>query len=140
MLKRNVNSVYLSGPMTGYDFYNFPAFHDAAKDLRRRYKRLSVHSPAEMDELDGVVAPQHTKLEYTPRYIQFLRRDISIIANGGVDALVMLDGWAQSRGAVAEVTVALLLEVPVYTYPELEPIREDFLRAVCAQALTGTRE
>lgn len=121
MLSKTIHSVYISGPMTGYEYLNFPAFRDAAVDLRKRYKGrgLVVYSPAEMDVDDGIRPAKHNAFAYTPEYIKLLARDIRLIASGEVDAIVCLRGYENSRGACAEVTVARLLEIPVFRYPEL---------------------
>ncbi len=114
-----VASVYISGPMTGIDEYNFPAFRAAAEDLRAR--GFEVHSPVEMDEETGFVAPAGpTKLEYTPRYYQFLQRDMQLIGSGAVDAGVFLDGWVASRGSRAEYRWLTDLALPTLRYPTLQ--------------------
>lgn len=124
MLNRNIKSVYISGPMTGYDYYNFPAFHEAADMLRRRFVRrgLVVYSPAEMDVDDGVIPPRKTEFRYTKQYLRFLMRDLHLLSSGLIDAIVVLPGWDESRGACAEVVVARLLEIPVFRYPDLQEI------------------
>lgn len=137
VLNRNIKSVYLSGPMTGYDYYNFPAFDSAAVNLRHRYRGrgLTVFSPAEMDIDDGVVPPAKTEMRYTKKYLRFLTRDLNLISSGTVDALVMLPEWTASRGAVSEVTVALLLELPVYAYQTMEEIPRQHLKDICRSVL-----
>lgn len=113
-----VENVYISGPMTGYDEYNFPAFREAAAALRER--GLTVYSPHEMDEDEGLIAPTKTKLEYTPTYFKFLARDMHLIGSGVIDAGVFLDGWTASRGARAEYRWLTDLALPTLRYPSLE--------------------
>lgn len=114
----NVQAVYISGPMTGYDEYNFPAFREAAETLRAH--GLKVFSPHEMDEEEGMVAPEKTKMEYTPRYFKFLARDMELLASGYVDAGVFLPNWQQSRGAKCEYRWLRDLALPTLSYPSLE--------------------
>ena len=83
---------YLSGPMTGYDDYNFPAFHEASKKLRAM--GYSVFNPAE--SFDG-----RTDLEWTT----YLAEDFKAIAESA--AVVLLEGWEQGVGAIMEVLVAV---------------------------------
>ena len=72
--------VYLSGPMTGIEDMNVPAFNDAARLLCKRGIRVFVPTV----HPDG----------WGPA----LARDLTTILTGGIDALVMLDGWHRSRG------------------------------------------
>lgn len=84
--------VYLSGPMTGIDDWNFPAFNQAADELHSI--GCEVTNPAD----DG------DKLTWNEN----LTRDVADILASNYDALVLLPGWAESKGALLEVTTALL--------------------------------
>ena len=91
--------IYISGPMTGHDDHNFPAFHAAAK--RFRQTGWEVANPAE--NFDG-----RTDL---PREA-YLRADMVMLAQ--CDAIAMLPGWEDSRGATLEYTVARELGCVVF--------------------------
>jgi hypothetical protein len=120
--------VYLGGPMTGIPQFNFPAFDAAATDLRER--GFDVLSPAELDDPvtlaaalaspDGAPGSGSTNGE---TWGDFLARDVKLIADGDLDAVVVLPGWERSRGARLETFVACALDgKPVLRYPDLEPI------------------
>jgi hypothetical protein len=94
-------TVYLAGPMSGIDGYNFNEFHSAAASLREH--GIVVISPAET--AGGV--------KHLPREMYF-RYDFSVI--NVVDAVVVLPVWELSRGATAEVVHATEISVPVYEY------------------------
>ncbi|MEM8737243.1 MAG: DUF4406 domain-containing protein [Planctomycetota bacterium] len=96
-----MSRVYLSGPMTGLPGHNFPAFHAAAADLRRRGD--VVLNPAE--NFGG--------LESLPR-AEYMRLDLQHVLHA--DELLVLDGWEASRGAALEVAVAHELGLPVHEY------------------------
>ena len=109
--------LYAAGPMSGYEDYNAPAFRGVALWLRQL--GFDVLSPVEMDEEQGF---DHGKLngkpdehEYDAEYFDFLRRDILRIITDGVTAIVVLEGWEDSRGAAAEVELARQLGYPVYS-------------------------
>ena len=91
--------IYLAGPMTGLPDHNFPAFNDAA--ARFRADGWEVANPAE--NFGG-----RTDL---PRS-SYMRADIAILA--GCDAVAMLPGWEQSRGARLEHHIAVALSFTVY--------------------------
>lgn len=90
--------VYLSGPMTGREDYNYPAFHEAARKLRKQ--GFIVSNPAE--NLGGYQGlPKHT----------YMRRDLNHVMEA--DAVAVLEGWQESDGAVMEVVVANQLNKPI---------------------------
>ena len=83
--------IYISGPMTGIEDHNFPAFHAAA--ARFRAAGWEVSNPAE--NFDG-----RTDL---PRAV-YLRCDIGMLSK--CDAIALLPGWEKSRGATLEAILA----------------------------------
>jgi len=83
--------IYLSGPMTGHDDHNFPAFHAVAQ--RFRQAGWEVANPAE--NFGG-----RTDL---PREM-YLRADMTMLAQ--CDAIALLPGWEHSRGATLEAVLA----------------------------------
>ena len=100
----DLGRVFLSGPMTGIEDFNFPAFNEAAATLRSRGHE--VWNPA---EIDGGKADQ-------PR-AYYLRKDI--IALCDCDSLVLLPGWKDSDGAVLEKEIADQLGLGVFYYPNI---------------------
>ena len=93
--------VYLGGPMAGIAEHNFPVFHKAARWLRGQ--GYEVFNPAE--NKDGDVDQ--------PRSF-YMRIDIPAVMAS--DAIVLLPGWQESRGANLEVWIALDLDLPIYKY------------------------
>lgn len=116
MTLKKGSRVYLAGPMRGIAEFNFPAFHEAAADLRAR--GLEVWSPAEADEeLDGF----DPATDEPRSFVHYMRRDLPAVMDS--DALVALPGWQSSTGARLEVHVADECGIPVLRYPDLEPAR-----------------
>lgn len=83
--------IYISGPMTGHENHNFPAFHAAADRFRKA--GWDVANPAE--NFDG-----RTDL---PREV-YLRADMLMLAQ--CEAIALLPGWEHSRGATLEAVLA----------------------------------
>jgi hypothetical protein len=121
--------VYLAGPMTGRPQFNFPAFDAAAEVLRTEFAH-EVISPAEMDDPatraaamaspDGAPGSGSTDGE---TWGDFLARDLKLIADGGIEAVYVLDGWETSRGARLETFVAsAMLNLPIYRFEDHEPV------------------
>lgn len=100
---------YISGPMSGYPDSNFPAFAEAAKDLRAL--GYTVISPHELGE------------EKT--WQDCMRKDL--IALMSCHYIILLPGWATSKGAFLELHNAILLGMPVYTWNGVELERQSKL-------------
>lgn len=97
-----MRALYISGPMSGIDGHNFPAF-DAAAVLLRRAGHVVIN-PADRGIVHGWA------------WEDYLRHDLrDLLACEGV---AVLPGWANSRGASLEVHVARALSVPVKTVEE----------------------
>lgn len=111
-------SVYIAGPMRGYERFNFDAFAAAANYLRSI--GLEVFSPHEGDLAIGF-DPNKTLIENKFNFEDAVRRDVEMIikANG----VVFLPGWQKSTGAQAEKAIARWLGKTCYTYPDLAVIK-----------------
>lgn len=111
--------IYVAGPMRGIPEFNFPAFHAAADKLRAQGH--SVFNPAERDNEkhgtdiskgnatgdEALATKQHG---FNLR--EALGADLAFIC-AEADAIALLPGWENSKGAKAEhaTAVALGLEV-----------------------------
>ena len=91
---------YISGPMSGIEDLNQPAFTMAGEYLRRR----EHHVITPFDSPTAVHIPD--------TYRKQMKRDLVAIC-GKADALYMLDGWEHSPGARAEHAVAVALQLPI---------------------------
>lgn len=89
--------LYLSGAMSGIEDHNFPAFRAAAEKLRAA--GYEVEDPSEKGIVEGWTWEQY--LRWDLRQLTFC------------DALAMLPGWLDSRGANLEAHVAKALGMPV---------------------------
>jgi hypothetical protein len=80
--------LYIAGPMSGYEDYNYPAFNEAQAKLERA--GFEVLNPAR----------QGYGLEYAD-YLALALADVF-----ACDAIALLPGWERSPGAAAEVALA----------------------------------
>lgn len=91
--------LYIAGPMTGIPLYNFPAFDQAAKDLRAA--GYDVVNPAEMDRASGFDPVADPSLVCTPEMRRaFLSKDKAALKD--CDGVALLDGWDASSGVAEE--------------------------------------
>lgn len=89
--------IYVAGPMTGIPELNFPAFHAAAAALRAEGHH--VENPAEINA------------DPAAQWLDCMRMDIARLVT--CDAVYMLPGWQNSRGALVEHTLATGLGLQV---------------------------
>jgi hypothetical protein len=96
--------VYISGPMTGYPEFNYPAFRAA----EARLSSLG-HEP-----LNPARHPEQAS------WADYLRLDlVDVLA---ADAVAVLPGWECSRGARLEVHVAHALGMTVLPVERFEEV------------------
>lgn len=118
-----VKKIYIAGPMTGYEEFNFRAF-DTWRDY---YKKLGwqVFSPADHDrtllgksdnwmpdEKDSKGPWKSWAMENAPSLRVMLGADLEWISQQA-DAILMLKGWENSRGANAEWALAKALDLEI---------------------------
>lgn len=103
----SANAVYIAGPMSGLPEFNYPAFALAASLWRAN--GYEVLNPAENFMGD-------TSREYR----EYIRADLDMLLKA--DAIALLPGWQQSRGARYELHTAQLLNLPVYDAESQLPI------------------
>lgn len=89
--------IYIAGPMTGYEDFNFPAFHAAAAEIRRQ-----GHDP-----LNPATSFEGSQ---TYPYAMYIREAVRMVAMA--DAIVMLPGWENSKGALTEAMIAVTIGIP----------------------------
>lgn len=111
--------IYLAGPMSGIEHYNFPAFFTAARKLRAAGHE--VFNPAENDMATGFNAlgmEGHEAADHGFSLREALKTDLSWICENA-DALVLLEGWEGSKGVRAEMALAEALGLPKYEMERL---------------------
>ena len=97
-----MTKIYLAGPMSNYENYNFPAFHSAAALLRSQ--GFEVISPAEINP--------NTSMEWG----DCMRADIAALVT--CEMIQLLPGWENSKGATLEHHIAERLQMEIRT-PEM---------------------
>lgn len=97
--------------MRGKPAYNAFAFTEARTHLRN--SGYAVYCPSEADRRTGGDDEDLPLAEYMARDLPHVCR---------ADAVVVLPGWEESKGASIEVAVADMLSKPVYEWPELERV------------------
>lgn len=101
--------IYIAGPMSGVENWNFPAFFEAERQLLGLGHE--VVNPAHNDgltyeeALDSANAGKHS-------WDWYMRRDLTNLIT--CDAVCLLPEWKNSKGALLEVTVAKNLDMPLY--------------------------
>lgn len=83
--------LYLAGPMTGINDFNYPAFDTTAAKLR--------------DAGFEVVSPTQNGLPRNAPWSHHMRADIPMVL--GCEGVALMEGWQRSEGAQLEHKIAL---------------------------------
>ena len=112
--------IYVSGPMTGKPGNNIAAFNAAAKMLREAGH--FVINPAELSPLFG--SAEEIAKSFRLKYLGIAYcgklgladciMAVDLAAVGSCDAIYLLNGWRNSRGAVEELREAKRLHLRVF--------------------------
>ena len=103
--------LYLSGPITGHPDF-FETFDSFERKLRE--KDFTIINPAKC--INSKALQEFINDEkFTYKYC--LHRDINFIFH--VDAVTVMPGWENSKGARLEVFVAASVGIPIYTVDSL---------------------
>jgi len=92
--------IYIAGPMTGIEDHNYPEFNRVAAILRRAGH--DVVNPAENPECGS--------------WVEYMRISLKQVCN--VEAIALLDGYLNSKGARLEVLVACELGMQCLPWSE----------------------
>lgn len=96
-----MSAVYIAGPMSGIEDFNYPLFHKVAKHLRDL--GFQVQNPAENDGSS------------TDKPWEFYMR-MAIRQLLECDQVCLLPGWQNSRGAAIEESLARALGMTVWEW------------------------
>lgn len=94
--------IYVSGPMTGIDEFNYPAFHAAKEKLEA--VGHEVLSPADLPIIEGW------------EWIDYMELDLEEVFRA--EGFGYLPGWENSKGARIERKIAELRGVPIKPWEE----------------------
>lgn len=92
--------VYIAGPMTGLPDFNYPAFFEAERGLESKFG-WKVLNPAKHFNGDQTL----------PREVYLYEAVKSVLK---ADAIVLLEGWERSPGALTELAVAKAIGLDVF--------------------------
>jgi hypothetical protein len=127
--------IYIAGPMTGYEKWNFPAFFEAERVL----KNLGHEpiNPAHNDgtNLEDALKMADSRAHHPESWANYMRVDLVHVLE--CDALCLLPGWQKSRGASLEYHVATQLGLPIYVIRDEQLIPRIKLIGISGYARSG---
>ena len=113
--------IYIAGPMSGVEDFNFPLFFETEEKLKELGHE--VVNPAHNDgkTLEDALASAGSPERPNKAWSHYMRRDLVHVL--AVDAVCVLPDWQKSKGASLEVHVAEELGLPIYILKdgELQP-------------------
>lgn len=109
--------LYIAGPMTGFEYFNYPAFYEARNKLVRIFREhdIDIVSPAHNDDGSTINPPVP---EYAEAHDFYLRQALHKLVD--CHAIYLLPGWSKSSGARIECRIAVALGMDVYLDGESE--------------------
>jgi hypothetical protein len=122
-------TIYVAGPMRGFENYNYPAFDRCAKVLSEQ--GWTVINPAELDREAG--KPMSDPMEFSPdtnyEDHEFMRnalkRDMISICDE-CTAIYMMSNWERSKGANTELALAKALGLDIFYEAPLPKVQKEF--------------
>jgi hypothetical protein len=103
--------LYIAGPMTGIPDWNYPAFFQAEAELRALGHQVLNPATNDGDTLEEALAAAGSPERPNHPWAYYMKRDLPQVMD--VDALVVLPGWQDSKGARLEVHVATAIGLPL---------------------------
>lgn len=109
-------TIYIAGPMRHIEYYNMDAFNRAADMFRKQ--KWNVINPVEVDKESGCdiskLPPDTDWNSFPPGFS--LTNTVAACCLGVIDsdAIYMLDGWGNSKGAMAEHMLAKWLGLEIF--------------------------
>ena len=105
--------IYIAGPMLGLPESNYPQFENVARFLRS--EGWDVCSPVEIGSVFGTA----DELNANPTRLAVVMEAERDALRTSCDAILLLPGWERSRGARAELTIALEKHLEIITFCDL---------------------
>ena len=111
--------LYLSGPMTGLAHFNAPQFNAVAHQLRS--EGYDVINPVEEDlkrgiDTRGMKGDPAEMAPFGHSAGSLIGEDVKHIIDGDFDGIVLLSGWARSKGSRIELTPFIVLGKRVFVW------------------------
>ena len=105
--------IYLSGPMRGVPYFNFPRFLEETKRLRSEGHEVFCPAESDLEAYGQEVCNSPTGDLADIKHISFslreaLLRDCKYICETA-DTIALLPGWEKSKGATAERALGVAL-------------------------------
>lgn len=115
-------TIYISGKMSGVEDWNFPAFFELDEKLSADgYK---VINPAKNDgeTLEEALASVGTFDNPAHDWAEYIKKDVKQLMDA--NAICVLPGWQNSRGATLEVKLGQALGLPICIYGEKNKVKQ----------------
>lgn len=124
--------VYISGPITGYENGNRPAFYEAKESLVNMGYEVVVPFDNNTNDEESEVIGDNT----SNKYWDILIKDIRSLLK--VQGIVFIPEWETSKGARVEAYIGLINGLPMWEFHDnntevyLEELKHSYVAGVCA--------
>lgn len=122
IFEKQLKKVYISGPITGIQDSNKPAFEKAEQKLKSlNFEVVNPHKLFSEEEILEVERKVNT-FEWTSdqAWAHFMKRDIEALVK--CEFVAVLPYWETSRGANVELAIAKAVKMPIVQADSLQEI------------------
>lgn len=128
-------TLYIAGPMRGYNHFNFPAFFEAERLLQEQ--GWKSYNPARNDVENGFDPMDPEKSNYDDFSLaDALAWDLARVLES--DGVALLDGWENSTGVKAEIATAEAIGIPCIPIESI--LNEEFRKWLSVPHVTLTKK
>lgn len=98
------NIAYISGPMSGLPYLNYPAFFEAEESLQYQFSKILNPARNSLDE------------GQKGTWKNWMKKAIALMVSEQTTHIILLPGWETSKGALIEVQLAGILGIEILEY------------------------
>lgn len=120
-MDKPIIKIYLSGKITGVPDGNIEKFRQAADFIKWQHSAIyrTINSTS-TEHNCCVFVPHDLPDNHNKGWHEYMRECIKCLC--GCEVMYVLDDWKKSRGAIVEVVVAKVLQIPIIQIENLEEL------------------
>lgn len=121
-MDKTIIKIYLSGKITGVANDNLPKFRAAAEFIQFQHRPVYKAINGKAPDFDcHVFVPHDLPATHNKGWHEYMRECLKCLCQ--CEVMYVLDDWKRSRGALVEVFVAKVLQIPIIEVETLNDLK-----------------